>query len=152
MSFTMDDVKKLREETGARIMDCKKALDEAKGDMEKAKEVVAAKGLARAEKTAERETKAGYVASYVHNNGMVAALVEILCETDFVAQNDEFRTMARNIAMQVTAMNPENVEELLAQDSIHDGSNTIEGLLKALSGKIGEKMTINKFVRYEVGA
>ena len=82
MSFTMDDVKKLREETGARIMDCKKALEKSKGDMEKAKEIVAAKGLARAEKSADRETKAGYVASYVHNNGMVARkTISSICYT-----------------------------------------------------------------------
>lgn len=147
----MADVKKLREKTGARIMDCKKALEEAKGDQKKAEKIVAVKGLARAEKSADRETKAGYVANYVHSDGMVACLVEVLCETDFVAQNGEFRTMAKNIAMQVVAMSPKNVKELLAQDNIKDANQTIEGTLKALSGKIGEKMTINRFVRYEIG-
>jgi len=151
MPISMDEIKKLRKETGARIMDCKKALEESKGDYKKALEVVEEKGLARAEKNADRETKAGYVASYVHNNGQVASLVEIVCETDFVAKNDEFVTMARDIAMHVTAMNPENVKDLLEQEFIRDASVTIAMMLKSLSGKIGEKMVITRFVRYEIG-
>lgn len=150
-NYTMEDLKKLREETGARIMDCKKALEEASGDMKKAIKIVEEKGLARAEKTEYRETKAGFVAHYVHNTGMVASLVEILCETDFVAHNDEFKNMAKDIAMHVVAMNPENVEELLEQEFVRDSSQTIQGMIKALSGKIGEKMTLNRFVRYQIG-
>ncbi len=148
---SMKDVKKLREETKARVLDCKKALEQAKGDFDRAKEIVAEKGLARAEKKKDRDTKAGLVASYVHNNGKVAALVEVQCETDFVTQNEEFKTMARDIAMQVTAMKPENVEELLQQEFIKDPSINIETLVKALSGKIGEKMVVTRFVRYELG-
>ncbi|MGD9129026.1 MAG: translation elongation factor Ts [Candidatus Woesebacteria bacterium] len=151
MSYTMKDVKKLREETGARIMDCKKALEESKGDFKKAIKIVEEKGLARAEKKSDRETKSGYIASYVHNNGLVAALVEIQCETDFVAQNEEFRAMAKDIAMQVVAMNPENVKDLLAQEFIKEPAKKIETILKSVSGKIGEKMVISRFVRYEVG-
>jgi elongation factor Ts len=151
MSFSMDDLKQLREDTGARIMDAKKALQEANGDMAKAKKLVEKKGLARAEKTSDRETKAGYVASYIHNNGQLASLVEVVCETDFVAKNEEFRTMADNIAMQVASMNPANVDELLEQEFIRDSSLTIEKLIKSLSGKIGEKMVINRFIRYEIG-
>lgn len=150
-NYTAADIKKLREETGAGMMDCKKALDAENGDMQKAKAWVAAKGLAKAEKKADRETKEGFIASYVHSNGRVAALVEILCETDFVARNDEFQAMARDIAMQVVSMNPENVEELLAQDFIKDPSMKIEGYLKSISGKIGEKFVLSRFVRYEVG-
>lgn len=151
MSISAADIKKLREMTGARIMDCKKAMEEAKGDFDKAKKIVEDKNMARTEKNADRETNAGYIASYVHNNCMTAALVEIVCETDFVAQNDEFRTMAQGIAMQVVAMNPENLEELLAQDFIKDPSKDIATVVKAVSGKIGEKMEIKRFVRYEVG-
>lgn len=151
MSFSMDDLKKLREETGARVMDAKKALEEASGDYAKAKKIVEEKGLARAEKTADRETKAGYVAHYVHTNGMVGSLVEIVCETDFVAQNEEFRSLSREIAMQITSMNPVDVAELLDQEYIRDGSQTIGMMLKSLSGKIGEKMEIRRFVRFEVG-
>jgi len=151
MSFSMKDLKKLREETGARVMDAKKALEEAKGDYAKAKKLVAAKGFARAEKTADRETKSGYVASYIHGNGQVASLVELVCETDFVAKNVEFRTLANEIAMQVASMNPKDVKELMEQEYIRDGGMTIENLIKALSGKIGEKMAVSRFIRYKIG-
>ncbi len=151
MSFTAADVKKLREETGAGMMDCKRALDEAKGDFEQAKEIVRLKGLARAEKKADRETKEGYIASYVHANGKTAALVEILCETDFVARNEDFREMAKGVAMQVVAMSPETVEELLEQEFIKDPSLTVADIIKGVSGTIGEKFVVNKFVRYAVG-
>lgn len=151
MSYSASDVKTLREKTGAAIMDCKKALEEAQGDMQKAEELVKARGLAKAEKKADRETKEGYVASYVHATGKIAALVEILCETDFVARNPEFQDMAKQVAMQVTALNPETVEELLAQEYLRDPSVTIEQLVKQLSGKIGEKFVVSRFVRYAVG-
>lgn len=151
MAISMDEIKKLRELTGAGVMDAKKALEESNGDFEKATEWVRQKGLDRAEKKQDRETHEGYVASYVHTTGKVAALVEMLCETDFVARNEEFRTMAQNVAMQVASMNPESVDELLKQDFIKDGSTTIEEMIKGLSGKIGEKFVLNRFVRYQVG-
>src|SRR5665811_242645 len=136
-NYTATDVKNLRELTGAGMMDCKKALDAADGDMKKAQALVKEKGLANAEKKADRETKEGFIASYVHTTGKTAALVEILCETDFVGRNEEFRALAREVAMQVVAMNPKTNEELLAQPFIKDGSITIETLIKQLSGKIG---------------
>ncbi len=151
MSYTAADVKQLREETGAGMMDCKKALDEAGGDYAKARDLVRERGLAKAEKKADRETKEGYIASYVHATGKNAVMVELLCETDFVGRNEEFRALGRDIAMQVSAMAPETVEELLAQEFIKDGSQTIEQMLKALSGKIGEKLMVGRFVRYVVG-
>lgn len=150
-NYTANDVKRLREDTGAGMMDCKKALDEANGDFEKAKEVVRQRGLALAEKKADRETKEGYIASYVHQTNKVAAMVEILCETDFVARNQEFQEMAKNVALHVVAMNPENVTELLAQPFVKNPEVTIEDLVKGVSGKIGEKFVVNRFVRYEVG-
>lgn len=150
MNYTAADIKALREETGAGMMDCKKALEESNGDMDKAREWVRQRGLAKAEKKADRETNEGYISSYVHGTGKVAALVEILCETDFVARNPEFQEMAKNVAMQVASMNPSTVEELLAQDYIR-GEGTIDELVKGLSGKIGEKFVVNRFVRYEVG-
>ena len=151
MSYTPDDVKRLREESGAGIMDCKKALEEAKGDYKKALEVVREKGMARAEKKSDRETKEGYVATYVHSNNKTAAMVEILCETDFVARNSDFQAMAKDVAMQVTAMKPADVEELLAQEFIKDPSLTIDQLVKGVSGKIGERFVVSRFVRYSVG-
>lgn len=150
-NYTASDVKKLREDTGAGMMDCKKALDEANGDFEKAKEVVRQRGLALAEKKADRETKEGYIASYVHQTNKVAAMVEILCETDFVARNQEFQEMAKNVALHIVAMSPEDVTELLAQPFVKNPEVTIEDLVKGVSGKIGEKFVVNRFVRYEVG-
>lgn len=150
-SYTAQDVKKLREETGAGMMDCKKALDQADGNYEEAKEFVRQRGLAIAEKKADRETNEGYIASYVHANSKVAALVEILCETDFVAKNSDFQEMAKNVAMHVVAMNPENVEALLSDQFVKNPDITVEELVKGVSGKIGEKFVVNRFIRYEVG-
>lgn len=150
MAISMDLIKKLREATGARILDCQKALQEAEGDFDKAVSLVEARGLARAEKSQDRETKVGYIATYTHNTGMVATMVELLCETDFVAANDEFRQLARDIAMQVAAMGAENVEELLQQDFIKDPEKTVELVIKSLSGKIGEKMTLGRFQRFAI--
>lgn len=151
MAYSAADVKALREKTGAGMMDCKKALDEANGDMAKAEALVMERGLAKAEKKADRETKEGFVASYVHTTGKVGVLVEMLCETDFVGRNEEFRALAKDIAMQVAAMNPADEAELLAQPYIKDGSQTVENLIKQLSGKIGEKITLGRFVRLGVG-
>ncbi len=151
MNYTAADVKKLRELTGSGIMECKKALEDAQGDFKKAQEIVRERGIMKAEKKADRETKQGYIASYVHSNGTVATLVELLCETDFVARNSEFQQLGKEIAMQVAAMNPANTEELLAQEYIRDGSQTIEQMIKNLSGKIGEKLMVQRFVRLEVG-
>ena len=149
--YTAADIKKLREETGAGMLDCKKCLEKADGNYEEAKKFAIARGLANAEKKSDRETKEGYISSYVHATGKIAALVEILCETDFVARNDEFKAMAQNVAMQVVAMGAEDVEELLKQDFIKDPSITVEELVKRTSGKIGEKFVVNRFVRYTVG-
>ncbi|MFZ1721110.1 MAG: translation elongation factor Ts [Microgenomates group bacterium] len=151
MAISPADVKKLREETSAGVMDCKKALEEAQGDYKKALEIVKQKGMARAEKKSDRETSEGYIASYVHSNNKSAALVEINCETDYVARNSDFQDMAKNIAMQVVAMKPANVQELLEQDFIKNPSETIEEFVKTVSGKIGEKFVVARFVRYEVG-
>jgi len=103
-------VKELRERTGAGMMDCKKALQEADGDLEKAAEFLREKGLAAAARKAGRIATEGMVESYIHGNGRIGVLVEINCETDFVAKTDEFRELAKNIAMQIAAANPEYVK------------------------------------------
>jgi len=151
MTISMDQIRKLREVTSARVLDCQKALQEADGDLDKAVSIVEAKGLSRAEKSQTRETKYGYVATYTHNTGMIAAMVEILCETDFVAENKEFRQMARDIAMQLAAMGAASAEELLQQDFIKDPEKTVDLVIKSLSGKIGEKMTLGRFERFAIG-
>lgn len=145
------EVKKLREVTGAGIMDCKRALEEAKGEMGKAEALVKERGLAKAEKKADRITSQGYVGSYVHSNGMMGALVELLCETDFVARNEEFKKLADEIAMQVAAMAPENEEELLKQEMIKNPELTVEETIKSLSGKVGEKIAIGRQMRMMIG-
>lgn len=142
-ALSMDVIKALREETGAGIMDVKKALEEADNNVEKAKEIIRERGMARADKKADRETKEGFIGSYIHTTGKVAALVSLLCETDFVARNEEFRTLAREIAMQVASMRPETVEELLDQEHIRDG-RVIRDMVKELSGKVGENVTIGE--------
>lgn len=102
----LEKIKKIREKTGAGVVDVKKALDEAKGDEEKAIELLRKKGQAKAVKKADREAKEGIVVSYVHSNKRVGAMVKLLCESDFVAMNDEFQELGKDIAMHITAMNP----------------------------------------------
>jgi len=147
----MDQIKQLRELTGAGIMDAKRALEEANGDMKKAQEIIAEKGLAKAEKKSDRSTTAGRIYSYIHATGKVGAMVEIACETDFVADNADFVTLCKEVAMQVASMNPENVETLMAMDYIRDGSKKIEDLVKALIAKTGENMKVVRFSRFELG-
>lgn len=144
MSISTTDIKKLREETGAGVMDVKKALNEAAGDLTKAKELIRERGLAKAAKKADRETKEGYVGVYLHTTGKVAAMVSLLCETDFVARNEEFKKLAQEIAMQVASMQPTTVEELLAQEYIRDSSQSIDELVKQLAGKIGENIQVGE--------
>lgn len=143
MNFSTEDIKRLREETGAGIMDAKKALTESNGDYQAALKWVEARGIAKAEKKADRETNEGFVGSYVHSTGKIAALVSLLCETDFVARNDEFRSLAQELAMQVASMQPESVEELLEQEHIRSGK-LIQDMVKGLSGKIGENIVVGK--------
>jgi len=151
MQISIADVKKLRLKSGAAMMDCKQALTDAEGDYDKALTLVKERGLAKAAKKQDRETSEGYIASYIHSTGKVAALVELRCETDFVARNQEFRDLAHSIAMQVTAMNPADVQELLEQEYIRDAGATIEFLVKQLTSKLGEKVVVARFTRYSVG-
>lgn len=150
MAITMDQIKKLRLETGAGVMDAKKALEETGGDLTKAKKIIQKKGLDRAEKKAERETAQGIVYAYVHHNGKSGALVRLLCETDFVARTDDFTRLAKELAMQVTSMNPETKADFLAQAYIRDSKLTIEELIKQTAGKVGENIQLGDFTRLEV--
>jgi len=143
-------LKQLREETSASIADCRKALEETKNDYKKALGWLKKRGIEKAEKKADRETSQGLVESYIHQNGKVGALVEVLCETDFVARTDEFKNLCHEIAMQVAAMNPKDVATLLKQDYIRDGSVTIEQLVKQTIGTLGENIVIKSFQRIEI--
>ena len=146
-TITAQDVKKLREETGAGIMDAKKALTEAKGNFDEAKKIIAKKGIERADKKADRETGVARVFAYVHFNGKTGAMVKLACETDFVAKTDDFATLGKELAMQVASMMPESTEELLKQDYLRDSKKTIAELVKEVSGKTGENVQIAEFVR-----
>lgn len=146
----VDDIKKLRGQCGASIMDCRKALDQCEGDFKKAQELIKIWGVAKAEKKIGREVKQGLVEAYIHCNGKVSALVSLLCETDFVSATDDFKNLAHEVAMQVVAMNPKNVEELLKQEYIRDPKITIGQLIKQVIGKVGENIVVKDFKRLEI--
>jgi len=151
MNIKIEDIKKLREKTGAGIADSRKALDEAAGDMKKAEDLVRSWGIEKAASKSDREAKAGLVDSYVHA-GKVGVLLEINCETDFVAKTDEFKNLCHEVAMQVSAMNPKDVVELMGQDYIRDGKKKIEQLVKETIAKVGENIVIKRFARFELGS
>ncbi len=151
MAVNIDDIKKLRAETSASIGDVKKALEESKGDLKAAQEWLRKKGFERAEKKGDRVTEQGLIESYVHANGKIGVLIELLCETDFVARTDEFKELAHEIALQVSAMNPKDVDTLLKQDYIRDGSKKINDLIKETISKVGENITLKRFSRIEIG-
>ena len=167
VSVSTADVKKLREQTGAGIMECRNALAEAGGDFGKAAEVLRERGQQRAEKKTGREAKQGLVEPYIHASGRVGALVELNCETDFVARTEQFRTLAHDIAMQVAATNPSSIsgegataqadgaeeEELplLDQPFIKNEKVTIGELVKQHIASLGENIVVRRFVRYELG-
>lgn len=143
-------IKKLRDATSASIADCRRALEDANGDEKKALEWLKKRAGEIAAKKADRETSQGLIEAYIHGAGKVGVLIELSCETDFVAKTDEFKQLAKEVAMQIAAMNPEKVDVLLKQDYIRDGSVTIEQLIKNAIGKIGENITVKRFVRFEI--
>lgn len=148
---TIEQIKQLREETGAGIIDCRTALESSDGDMEKAKEYLRKKGLERADKKADREIKAGLVYSYIHAGGKVGALIEIGCETDFVARTDDFNELCKEVAMQVASMNAESVDDLLQQAYIRDAKRTISDIVKEKIAKVGENIQVRRFTRFALG-
>ncbi len=150
MAIDLKALKKLRDETSASIADCRVALDESNGDYKKALEWIKKRSVEKADKKAGRETFEGIIESYIHQGGKVGVLVELLCETDFVAKTDDFKKLAKELALQVAAMNPTDVDALLKQDYIRDTSLTMEKLVKSAIGKLGENITVKRFVRFEV--
>ena len=167
MAITTEQIKALREETGAGVMDAKRALEEANGDAKKARDILREKGVAAAAKRAERETSNGVVEAYIHAGGRIGVLVEVNCETDFVANTEDFRTLAKNVAMQIAAMNPvlisaddpdrdkhEGTDEelcLMSQPFIRDSSRTIATLVQDAVAKTGENIRVRRFTRFELG-
>ena len=166
MPVTVVQVKELRDKTGAGIMASKRALEEASGDISKAEAILHKKGLASAARKASRSTSEGLVVSYIHTGGRVGSMVELNCETDFVARTEEFEALGRNLAMQIAAMSPlyvdrssvpEDADEvrdeeiLLEQEYIRDSSMKIADLVTDSIGKLGENIHIRRFSRFELG-
>ncbi|MCH7699409.1 MAG: translation elongation factor Ts [Chloroflexi bacterium] len=166
MAVTAEQVKELRERTHAGVMECKNALEEAGGDIAKAAEILKERGLALAEKRSDRETSQGLVECYVHAGGRIGSMVEVNCETDFVALTDEFKMLAHDLAMQVAATGPiaitaeelpDDTEEapeeavLLLQPFIKDASRTVDEVVKEVIAKTGENIRVTRISRFELG-
>ncbi len=149
--ITTEMIKQLREKTNAGIMDAKRALEESHGDMKKAEEWIKQKGMQRAEKKSGNEAKQGIIASYVHQGSQVVAMVELNCETDFVARNEKFVTLGKEVAMQVASMKPATVVELLEQQYIRNPDTSIKDLVKETAGILGENIVVARFTRMAVG-
>lgn len=151
MKKNLNQIKQLRLETKVGVMDCRQALQASGGDLRKARQWLKKKGMASAGKRGGRETKCGLIETYSHNDGQVVSVVELNCETDFVARTNEFKKLAHELAMQVAAMDPKNVQELLKQPYIRDEKVTIEELIKEAIGKIGENIVVGCLARFELG-
>ena len=196
MEITAKMVKELRDKTGAGMMDCKSALTDAKGDMDKAVEILRKKGIAKAEKKSSREVKDGLIHAYIHPGGKLGVLVEVNCETDFVAKNEAFQEFVHNLSMHIAASNPLGIERenlpaeivekelrlykeqaaesgkpdpivekiatgklekfysesvLLEQPYIRDPEKSVKDYLTEVIAKIGENISIRRFVRYQIG-
>lgn len=149
--YSVSDLKAIREATGAGVAEIRQALIDSDGNIEKAKEILKEKGLSKADKKSERSTDQGVVETYKHLGGKVSVIVEVLCETDFVARTEDFQELAKEVAMQVAAMNPKDKKDLMSQAYIRDASMTIEQLVKGKIAKLGENIQIGKFARIALG-
>lgn len=155
----MDTIKELREETGLSFAQIKKALDEANGDKDKAREILSQYSAVQAEKKSDREVAAGSVAAYVHQTGTTGVLLELACETDFVARNEEFSALAKDLAMHVCAMSPTSVNgedgagdetALYKQAFIKNPDMTVESRIQGAIQKFGENIKVSRFTRYSI--
>jgi elongation factor Ts len=147
---SINQVKQLRQETGVSVLQCKKALEESKGDLDKAKEVLRKKGLELAGKKSQRAAGSGIIDSYVHPDSRKGVLLELRCETDFVAKSDDFKNLAHEICLQIAAMYPEDQDSLLSQAWIKDESKTIKDLIAEYISKLGENIIIKEFSRFAI--
>lgn len=148
--ISIEQIKSLREKTGLSVAEVKKALTEAGGDETKALELLKSRGGDIATKKAGRELNAGVVDAYVHGNKKTGVMLELLCETDFVARNDEFLALAHDLAMHITAMKPASAEELMEQPFIKNPEQTIRELVTGLIAKIGENIQVGRFELFEI--
>jgi len=148
--ISIDDIKRLRQLTGVGITDAKKALQDSGGDFDKALSAMREKGLTKAEKRGEREARAGLIGGYVHD-GRIGVLVEVNCETDFVAKTDEFKELVKDLSLHIAASEPEDVEELLKQEFVKDPSKTVGDIVKEANARLGENIVVRRFSRLAIG-
>ncbi|MEK7645574.1 MAG: elongation factor Ts [Patescibacteria group bacterium] len=146
----LDKIKLLRDETGLSVGDIKKALTETNGDTGKARELLASRGGDIAAKKAGRDLKAGLVDSYVHNNKLSGCMLELFCETDFVSRGEAFQSLAHDLALHITAMKPQNVEELMDQMFIKNPEQTIRDLITSHIAKLGENIQVGRFELFQI--
>lgn len=147
--ISIEQIKQLRQETGVSITECKKALEQAKGDFDKAKETLKKWGRELAGKKSEREAGLGIIEAYVHPDKRIGAMIELRCETDFVAKSKDFKELAHELCLQIAAMNPQE-DSLLSQPWIRDESKIIEDLVNEYIAKLGENIMVKRFKRFEI--
>lgn len=148
MATTAEQIKELRESTGLGVMECKRALEETDGNMEKAREIVVKRSANKVKPN--RVVEAGVIGTYVHND-RIGAMIQLNCETDFVAKTPQFKTLATDIAQHIVGTNPLNVEMLLKEDFIKNTKYTIQSLIDECQGKCGENIKVSQFTRYDLG-
>src|SRR3989344_9053063 len=141
-TINLELLKKLRDETASSVSDCRQALEESNGDYQKALAWIKMRAIDKADKKKERATSQGIIESYIHGNGKVGVLLELFCETDFVAKTDEFKHLAHELAMQIAAMDPNDIATLLKQEYIRDSSLTVSDVVSGVIGKLGENITV----------
>ena len=151
MKVSADQIRKLREKTGAPVIRVKQVLEELKGNEKKAFDILQKEGFEKAAKREGRATSQGIIEAYVHHSGKVAAVIELFCETDFVARNELFKALAHDIALQVTSMKETNKEKLLKQEFIKDPNKKISDLVKEVIAKTGENIQLGRILRIELG-
>ena len=142
MKVKIEDIKKLREETGAGVADCRMALEETGGEMKKAREWLLKKGIERADKKSGREVNAGMVFAYVHHTGRLGGLAAVACETDFVAKTEDFQKLGRELALLAAAGQPKGIEEFLLQESAREPGRKIAELISEVVSKLGENIRV----------
>lgn len=147
---SIDDIRRLRQVTGVGMTDAKKALVDAGGDFDRALEEMKKKGLAKAGKRLDHEVRSGLIGSYVHD-GKIGVLVEVNCETDFVAKTDEFKDLVKDLCLHVAASDPADVKELMEQEFVKDPSKSIDQYVKEHVAKLGENIVVAKFTRMVLG-
>lgn len=147
---TIEKIKNLRDKTGVSISECKKALEEAKGNIDLAKEILKKKGKKFAQKQSEREVKEGLIATYLHPDKQIGVILELNCETDFVARSEDFQKLAHELCLQIAAMNPQDADSLFSQPWIKDETKSVKDLIDSYIAKLGENIVVKRFTRYEI--